>query len=86
MIENTNSSTNEASSFEVCQRSGFKVKRGTLILEKHSGLWVAPQFAEPRHPQEFVRSRSDKQRGALKPEPIGNERFLSNGEVTADNL
>jgi len=60
--------TETASSFEICQRSGKKVKRGTLIKE-WSGAWVAPQYAEPRHPQLDIRTKPEKQRGALRPEP-----------------
>ena len=85
-IENTNSTTDAPNSFEICQKSGFKVKRGTLIQE-WTGAWVHPDFAEPRHPQELVRTKAEKQTGSIRPEPIGNETFIdSDNPVSASDL
>lgn len=54
-------------SYEICQRSGFKFPRGTLIQE-WTNLWVAPQFAEPRNVQDFVRDRAELLEGSKRPE------------------
>jgi hypothetical protein len=52
-------------------------------------MWVLPEFNEPRNKQDFAYSRSEKQRGAKRPEPVGSETMISdlypNG-VTSDDL
>lgn len=66
-IENTNATTDVPNNYEICQRSGFKVKRGTLVKDAY-GWWVHPKFADSRHPQEFVRSSQDDIHGSVAPE------------------
>jgi hypothetical protein len=65
-IENSNA-VEIPSNYEICDRTGFRVPRGTLKRE-WNGLMVRPQSWEPRHPQDFVRATSDRQRGSPRPE------------------
>ena len=84
-IENTNA-TEVDSSFEICQKSGFKVKRGKLVQDGY-GAWVHPDFAEGRHPQELVRTKAEKQTGSIRPENVNNPTFIdSDNPISADDL
>ncbi len=68
----------------ICDYSGFKVKAGECRL-MWNGLLVKKEFWEPRHPQDFVKGKKDRQRAAI----VRNEQtdtFLSTNEVTADSL
>ncbi len=68
LIENEAASINPApDNYEICQRSGFRVPRGTLVKDGY-GYWVRPESADQRHPQEFVRSRPEDQQGSRSPE------------------
>lgn len=53
---------------EICDRTGFKVPRGTL-RKTWDGLMVRPQSWEPRHSQDFVRPRPEHPKGSPRPEP-----------------
>lgn len=44
----------------ICQRCGFKHKSGN-IRKEWTGLMVCKSCWEPRHPQDFVTGRADKQ-------------------------
>ena len=56
-------------SYEVCQLSGFKFKRGTLV-RRWDGLWVSPEFNELRHPSDYMKpSDAEALLGAERPEP-----------------
>ena len=44
----------------ICDRTGFAT-RASNTTKQWNGLVVRRDVAEPRHPQEFVRGRSDKQ-------------------------
>lgn len=44
----------------VCDRCGFDI-RASEARETWDGLVVCPEDWEPRHPQDFVRGREDKQ-------------------------
>lgn len=52
---------------EICDRTGFKVPRGTLRKE-WNGAMVRPESWEPRHPQDFVRARPEHPKGSPRPE------------------
>ena len=85
-IENTNASTDTDNRYSICDRSGFRAKPGEL-KETWDGLMVLPQFWEARNEQDFIRSKAEKQRGALRPEPVNNPTFIdSDNPVTADDL
>lgn len=87
-IENTNATTDTPNRYNICDRSGFKAKPGELV-RTWDGLMVLPEFWEPRNMQDLVTSRPERQRGAKRPEPVGNERLIEdeypNG-VTVDDL
>ena len=58
---------------EMCQRTGFRVKRDALVRE-WNGLYVRPSSYEDRHQQDFVRSIVDKpNRGSIRPDDTGRE-------------
>lgn len=44
----------------ICDRCGFKKKRSECLKE-WTGLLVCKKCYEPRHPQDFVKARADKQ-------------------------
>jgi len=76
-----------ASNYEICDRSGFRVKHGTLKKE-WNGLMVKPEYWEARHPQDFVRVPPERERGSPRPEQ--EDQFIDddvypNG-VSADDL
>jgi len=54
----------------ICQRSG-KVIRASDAVREWTGLIVARDKAEPRHPQDFVRAKEDHQeaKGVVNTEP-----------------
>lgn len=53
----------------ICDRCGFKIKRSMARLT-WDHLVVCPEDWEPRHPQDFVRGRKDKQSVPIaRPEP-----------------
>jgi hypothetical protein len=88
IIENTNAVEDTKNRYNICDVSGFKAKPGELV-RRWDGMWVLPEFNEPRNQQDFAYSRSEKQRGAKRPEPVGSETMVSdlypNG-VTSDDL
>jgi len=67
-IENA-SATETPSNYEICQRTGQKLKVGELKKE-WTGLKVRPQSWEPRHPLDRVRAVGlEQSRGSPSPEP-----------------
>jgi hypothetical protein len=88
MIENTDATEDTKNRYNICDVSGFKAKPGELV-ERWDGMWVLPEFNEPRNQQDYARSRAERQRGAKRPEPVGSETMISdqypNG-VTTDDL
>lgn len=52
-----------------CQRSG-KIIRASEARREWTGLIVCKEYWEPRHPQDFVRARPDRQlaKGLINPE------------------
>ena len=82
-VENSNATTDVPTNFEICDRTGFRVRPHELRKDGY-GMMVRPESHEYRHPQEFVRSTTDKQTGSIRPE--GADRFLADGEVTASDL
>lgn len=71
------------SNYEICQRSGYRVKPGEL-MEEWNGTLVRPEDYESRNLQEYVRGTDDAQEGSPRPEQ--GDSFLSTNEVTADDL
>ena len=75
--------TTETSHYEICQRSGFKVRAGELVKE-WTGLWVRPQDWEARNEQDFVRTVHQVRKASISPEPTDD--FLSTNEVSVSDL
>ena len=68
----------------ICDRTGMKVK-ASQTRKEWTGLIVRKESWEPRHPQEFIRGRPDRQ-AVQDPRPEGTDLFVTPGQVTADNL
>lgn len=60
--------------YRICDRTGFKVPASETV-KQWNGLVVRKQSAEPRHPQQFVRGRADKQSVPL-PRPRSIEEYV----------
>lgn len=71
------------STYDICDRSGFRAKRGELV-EQWDGLWVLPEFIESRHPQDLLRARGERHTAQLSPEP--EDEFLSTNQVSTEDL
>ena len=83
-ITNANATTLVPNNYEQDTKSGFRQYPGDLIRDGY-GDYTRRRSYDPRHPQELLRSRGgDKQRGPVRPE--GDDVFLSDGEITADDL
>lgn len=67
-----------------CDRCGFKT-RSSQTKKEWTGLIVCGPCWEPRHPQDFVRGRPDRQ-AVQDPRPEQPDTFLDTNEVTADDL
>lgn len=83
-IENLTATIDAKNRYEICDRTGFKAKPGTL-KETWDGLMVLPSQWEPRNFQDRIRSRPESQDGANRPEPIGTETFITT-PVDPDDL
>lgn len=59
----------------ICDRSGFKCKASETRKE-WNGLRVRKDFWEPRHPQDKIRGRVDKQ-SVADPRPDSDATFLA---------
>jgi hypothetical protein len=76
--------TDDQGPWGICDRSGMKVRQRDMVTE-WNGLRVARRFAEPRHPQDFVRGRpEDTSVKNARPEPP--DVFLAPGDVTSSDL
>lgn len=73
------------SNYEICERTGFRVRRGGLVKE-WNGTMVRPESFEPRHPQDFVRAIAEQLEGSPRPEQ--DDRFIGEDvpQVTAADL
>lgn len=68
----------------ICQRCGFKYKN-TQVLKEWTGLRVCKKCYDPRHPQDFVQGKEDRQAPPwVSPEPDDN--FVATNEITRDDL
>jgi len=67
----------------ICDRCGFEHKSGQLKLE-WTGLRTCPTCWEPRHPQDFVRGKPDRQNVAWS-RPDAPPVFITT-PVTGDDL
>ena len=68
----------------ICDRCGFKTRRSDM-RKTWDNLWVCKDDWEPRHPQDFVKAKYDRQRVPVaRTEP--ENYFVSDNENTADDL
>jgi hypothetical protein len=72
VVENNNAIEIQ-SNYEICDRTGFKVRRNGLRKE-WTGVMVRPKSWERRNIQEFVRGVGDEQTGSPRPE--GDDLFI----------
>lgn len=72
------------SNYEICDRTGFKVQAGGLVNE-WNGAMVRRQSWESRHPQDFVRARTEKQNGSPRPEQAVNY-IADDAQIEASDL
>ena len=79
ITNSTASATGNPVNYEICDRSGFKVLPGTLVKDGYGNM-VRPESYEGRHPQERIRSVSEKQTGSIRPEADDN--FLTSNQIT----
>lgn len=67
-----------------CGRCGF-TRYGSQMKKEWTGLVVCPECWDPRHPQDFVRAKADKQ-SVKDPRPAPEPHFLGVNEVTPESL
>jgi len=75
------------SNYEICQRSGFRQyptwDRSSRMRVEWNGAGVRAESLDPRHPQEFVQSRSvERHTGPQSPE--GDNSFISTSIAPED--
>lgn len=67
-----------------CDRTGFKMK-SDQVSQEWNGFVVRNESFEQRQPQDLLRGFPDRQQPAIS-RPGTGDRFLSPGDVTADDL
>lgn len=67
-----------------CDRTGFKMKR-SQCRKQWNNLIVRKESWEPRHPQDFIRAKADRQQ-VPDPRPGPTAYFLAVNEVKAEDL
>lgn len=76
------------SRYTICDRSGFKqlpyIDSASKLRTEWTGLGVRTDSLDPRHPQELLGSKQDRQVGAQNPEAQANK-FIST-DVSVDDL
>ena len=70
--------------YVICDECGFKV-RSSETRKRWDGMRVCTKDWEPRHPQDGVRGRVDRQ-AVPNARPEQPDDFLSDNEVTRDSL
>lgn len=70
--------------YVICDVCGFKL-RSTETRVRWDKLRVCEKDWEPRHPQDFVRGKKDRQR-VPNPRPEAPDTFINPNDVTADSL
>jgi len=68
----------------ICDYSGFKVKASECRMT-WDGFFVRKDLWEPRHPQDFLKARGDKQSVDIA-RPEKTDSFLATNDVTADSF
>lgn len=70
--------------YRVCAYCGQKYRQSQMRKD-WKGDYLCPKDWEPRHPQDFVRGKKDRQ-SVHEPRPEPQDYFLSDNEVSADDL
>lgn len=70
--------------YRICDECGFKV-RASETRKRWDGMIVCHKDWEPRHPQDGVRGRRDKQ-AVKNARPEAPDTFLTDNQVTRDSL
>lgn len=68
----------------ICDECGFKL-RGSETRKRWDGMRVCEKDWEPRHPQDFVKGRTDRQ-AVPNARPESPDVFLDPGDVTEADL
>lgn len=82
--QNSNTTVDVPSTYEICDRTGFKVPVGELVQE-WNGAMVRRLSWEPRHAQDFVRGRTESLKGSPRPETT-NSFIADDAQVEASDL
>jgi hypothetical protein len=78
---NTTATEDSENRYNICQRTGFKIKPGQLVTE-WDGVKVRADSWEPRNLQDLVRVRAEELHGAYRPEPT--DQFIANSIAPED--
>ena len=70
--------------WRICDRCGRKFRQSET-RKTWDGLWTCLSCWEPRHPQDFVKGKTDKQ-SVPEPRPEPEDVFISATDVTAEDL
>ncbi len=70
--------------YVICDVCGFKMRASETRM-RWDNLRVCTRDWEPRHPQDFVRSKRDKM-SVPNPRPEATDTFVDVGDVTASDL
>jgi len=70
--------------YRVCDLCGQKYRQSETRKD-WQGLWLCPKDYEPRHPQDLIRAKKDKQ-SVTEPRPEPADYFLADNEVTINDL
>lgn len=68
----------------ICDYSGFKV-RASECRRTWDGYYVHKKYWEPRHPQDFVRGRVDRQTVEIA-RPEQEDRFITSADISPEDL
>ena len=67
-ITNDTAGQDTGNRYEVCQRSNFRAKPGTLVREPITNLLVLPEYVDPFEPQLRVKDKAESLTGSVRPE------------------
>ena len=68
----------------ICDASGFKMRRSEA-KKTWDNRWVRKDFWEPRHPQDFVKGKKDKQ-SVAPARPERSNSFIVDNQVQPEDL
>ncbi len=68
----------------ICDKTGFK-RKSNEVRTMWNGLVVWNKVYEPRHPQDLIRLRPERQ-AVRNPRPRQPDKFLGDNEVKAEDL